>query len=138
MFIKIRTSRIYPIAYSLLTNDAELLLAKQLDEELNKVKSLQIDNYCYSVNTKNGGLIGFFCVPFNNPEKLVSVLYIKPDSRDSESKADFYKLISDTVFGEVTGSLSEFYMPNFDNELTQKITILDRTKFYAFNHKLIS
>lgn len=139
MLIKVRTKDVELIIRSLYGDDVEFLSTKgkdlnsALDTAVKEVLGVSPYSFFFKVLHVNGGLVGFFVVPKINNNKNTLFFYIKKSARNPEYLKSFYKLISETIFGELTQSLTKFNIENIDLILNNTFIIPGPYKNFGTN-----
>lgn len=139
MLIKVRTKDIELIVRSLYGEDVDFLLTKgkdlnkSLDQAVKDVLDNSSNSFFFKVEHKDGGLIGFFMVPMINTNKNTKFFFIKKSARIQSYYVDFYKLVSETIYGELTQSLTKFNIQNIDLILKNKFVIPGPYKNFGTN-----
>ena len=138
LLLKTRVSNIREIANSLYINDKEFLGSSTIDSKLDQLIAAVQDSFCYKVTTANGMLVGFFCAPLT-VNKKVSAFYIAKLIRENpEVLAEFWALVSQTVFGKIFESITLMNVAEqeFKSILDSDVTISEPGKFFGINYDL--
>lgn len=139
MLIKVRTKDIALITRALYGDDLEFLATK--DRDTNKALDIAVkevvdssgNSFFFKVIDLNGALVGFFMVPMKNAIKNTQFFFIKKSARIDQYYQEFYKLVSETVYGELTQSLTRFNIENIDLILKNKFVIPGPYKKFGTN-----
>lgn len=127
--LKVRTSDGSKIARALYADDKDYLLERgpdlniSLDSAVQSVEDQLDSSFFFKVTDRGGALIGFFQVPLNSTQKNTLHFFIKKTARTSAYYSDFFKLVSETIYGEVYQSLGSLNIEGIDNLLASKFTI---------------
>jgi hypothetical protein len=125
--IKIRTSDVELITRSLYGDDVSFLQSydkdvnKSLDSLVAAVKAAASAGMYFKIQDMGGALMGFFTTDYINDN--TSFFYIKKTARTQEYYQDFYKLVSETLFGNLRQSLGSVNVPDINSILSSTFVI---------------
>jgi hypothetical protein len=129
MLIKVRTKDVDLITRALYGEDLEFLSTIDknsnlaLDSAVEDVVSNSSKSFFFKVLHVDGALIGFFMVPMVNVNKNTQFFFVRKTARIPEYYKEFYKLVSETIYGQITQSLTKFNIENINVILKDKFVI---------------
>ncbi len=133
--IKIRTSDAELVTRALYGDDLSYLqtfdkdINKALDTRVAAVKAAALVGMFFKIQDMGGALMGFFTTDYINDN--TSFFYIKKTARTQEYYQDFYKLVSETLFGNLRQSLGSVNVSDINSILSSTFVIPGPYKAYG-------
>jgi hypothetical protein len=137
MLLKVRTSDGLLVARSLYGDDKDFLITmgsdavKSLDNIISEIKEIILESMFFKVEDLSGSLMGFFIVPTDRNIIDTSFFFIKKAARIQEYYIDFYKLVSQTIYGGIYQTLNEVNSENFSSLLDNPNVIANGFRPYG-------